>query len=550
MKKRRTGSAKSVAFNTNSLVTSAGIYSYLLLLLIRIPLGRMIGDAGIGLLAPALEIVTLLTLLTSYSISHAMTGLIRYRLKREQYKNAQKVVSAAFWGNLIVSLVAGAVLFFAAKSIARILVLEPLSDMAIAACGPVVVLASLIGVFRGCFHGYGFNVLVAHSQYLEKIAMLIGSLIIGKLFYTYGLKVSALLQTEAYAYAYAALGAMIGTMLAQLITLLYLLVIYALYAGTLKRQLAQDSGKRTESMADIQRLLWGSAVPTACLMILLCLFMLIDQRLFNYSMNKTERGAVRTALWGAYYGKTVVLIGFCSTLGCLGSQTSAMRIKSSYDKEDYRVMRERLGKAVRKASLVTFPMAIYMAVLAEALSNILFKGNLEFVTALTVKASVLIVLIPFNYLFLQLMRRLQLTKEIFFTTMIAFVVHVISAYFLVQKGLLGADGIVYSLILFMVVYAVLNFLLLCRTFHYKQEWIGSFAFVAVAAGISGLIVMLLNKLLLGIIGGFLTSVISCLLGLFFYLLILMLLRVIGERELSRMPFGFLFTLIGRSIGVL
>ena len=227
-----------------------------------------------------------------------------------------------------------------------------------------------------------------------------------------------------------------------------------------------------------------------------------------------------------------------------------MRIKSSYDKEDYRVMRERLGKAVRKASLVTFPMAIYMAVLAEALSNVLFKGNLEFVTALTVKASVLIVLIPFNYLFLQLMRRLQLTKEIFFTTMIAFVVHVISAYFLVQKGLLGADGIVYSLILFMVVYAVLNFLLLCRTFHYKQEWIGSFAFVAVAAGISGLIVMLLNKLLLGIIGGFLTSVISCLLGLFFYLLILMLLRVIGERELSRMPFGFLFTLIGRSIGVL
>lgn len=550
MKKRRTGGAKSVAFNTNSLVTSAGIYSYLLLLVIRIPLGRMIGDAGIGLLAPALEIVTLLTLLTSYSMSHAMTGLIRYRVKREQYKNAKKVVTAAFFGNLIVSLLAGAVLFFAAKSIARILVLESLSDMAIAACAPVVVLASFIGVFRGCFNGYGFNVLVAHSQYLEKIAMLVCSLIFGKLFYNYGLKVSALLQTEAYAYAYAALGAMIGTMLAQLITLIYLLVIYALYAGSLKRQLAQDSGKRSESMADIQRLLWGSAVPTACLMILLCLFMLLDQRMFNYSMNKKEMGEVRTALWGAYYGKTVVLIGFWSALGCLGSQAAAVRIKNAYDKEDYRVTRERLGKAIRKVCMVTFPMAIYMAVLAEALSKVLFKGNLEFVTALTVKAAVLIVLIPFNYLFLQLMRRLQLTKELFFTTVIAFVVHVVSGYFLVQKGLLGADGIVYSLILFMAVYTVLNFLLLCRTLNYKQEWIVSFAFVAVAAGISGLIVMLLNKLLLGLVGGLVTSIIACLLGLFFYLLILMLLRVIGERELSRMPFGFLFTLIGRSIGVL
>ena len=72
----------------NRIVLSSGIVSYLLLLFICIPLSRFIGDEGMGLFAPAFEIFLLTTLVTSYSMSHAMAGVILYRVKRERKRNA------------------------------------------------------------------------------------------------------------------------------------------------------------------------------------------------------------------------------------------------------------------------------------------------------------------------------------------------------------------------------------------------------------------------------------------------------------------------------
>lgn len=60
----------------NPVVQYAGILSYMLLLIMRIPLIGMIGDAGMGLFAPAFEIFVLVTLLTSYSMTGAMLSLI------------------------------------------------------------------------------------------------------------------------------------------------------------------------------------------------------------------------------------------------------------------------------------------------------------------------------------------------------------------------------------------------------------------------------------------------------------------------------------------
>ena len=67
---------------------------------------------------------------------------------------------------------------------------------------------------------------------------------------------------------------------------------------------------------------------------------------------------------------------------------------------------------------------------------------------------------------------------------------------------------------------------------------------------SGVVVGLVNRLLLEQVGGGLTILIGLAAGLFFYITFLMILRVIGEAELSRMPLGFFFIMLGKNIGVL
>ncbi|MDE7358910.1 MAG: oligosaccharide flippase family protein, partial [Lachnospiraceae bacterium] len=174
----------------NRIVLSAGIVSYMLLLLLRVPLSRIIGDAGVGLFAPAFELFILTTLVISYGMSNAMAGIIRYRVKRERYRNAGKVFRTAFVMNLFTGTVMALFVLFFSKWIAEVLVLERLSRMAVMAAAPSVFLAALVGIFRGYFSGYGMGVLTAHSQYIEKLAMFVGALLSGRAFYGYGQKVA------------------------------------------------------------------------------------------------------------------------------------------------------------------------------------------------------------------------------------------------------------------------------------------------------------------------------------------------------------------------
>lgn len=543
----------------NQIAMLAGIISYMILLLMRIPLANIIGDAGIGLFAPAFELYILTTLITSYSMSRAMSGLIRYRVKRERYRNAGKVFHTAFLMDLFISIVAALLLLFLSSMIADILILEHLSRMAVLAAAPAVVFAALIGSFRGYFNGYGLGILVAHSHYVEKISMAISVLLCGNAFQKYGENVAALLQSEAYAYAYGALGAMLGVTVSQVITTLYLLVIYAVYSVTLRGRLGQDGSKRLETSYSMQKMILSSLIPLSLITVFSNLYMLIDQRFFNYCMNMTELGDVRTRHWGSYYGRFAVLIGLGAALCCLAVHSLVGKIGNAYDREEYRPMRDRISRAVRRLSIVAFPAAIYLAVLAELFvrlsygkksASIAAKEACNLLTPVLQMGVVVIVLFGFSFLLGQILYKLNMVRELFFTAVISFLVHLVAGYLLVHKLLLGMNGLVGALILMFGTYAALSYFFMDRRIRYRQDWFTGIIFPAVAAGISGVVVFLLRLVLVESAGDLITILVALLAGVFIYIFLLMVFRVIGEAELTRMPLGFFFILLGKNLGIL
>lgn len=544
------GREKSRRDVKSNITVYAGIITYMISLAIRIPLSRVIGDTGMGLFAPAYELLTLITLLFSYGISRPMTGLLRYRMKRAQYRSARKVFHLSFRLSLLVSVAVALIVAAASDFLSEILVLEAMSKKAILAAAPVIVLTALVNVFRGYFNGNGFGILVAHSQYIEKIAMLIAAIAGGRMSYEYGGKVGALQHNEMVAYAYGALGVMLGIMLAQLITLIYLLFVFAFYAGTWKRQLSQDGGRRTESDGEILGALVGNGIPVAFIAVCSNVFMLIDQRFFNYCMNNMELADTRTALWGSYYGKFAVLTGIGAALVCLAVHGSVGKTVTAYERDDYHIMQERIGNAVKKLCVTAFPIAIYLAVLAEAFMKGLYQGESTQAVSLLRQGTVIIFLYGAAYLFGQYLLKLHMMKELFFSLIIALAAHLAAIFLLVRKGLQGAGGVLYSVILFVGILALLCFIFTARKVKYRQEWLYSFAFPAVSAAIAGLVVMLLGKALLSIAGNIPTILISCLVGTVLYITLLMILRVLNEAELAQMPLGGIWIALGRLIGVL
>lgn len=537
----------------NRIVLSAGLVSYIMLFFLRIPLSRVIGDAGVGLFAPAFEVFILTTLVVSFAMSRSVSGIIRYRVKRERFRNARKAFRTAFLINLILGGLMALITLFLSLWIADILVLEPLCRMALLAASPAIFLASFVGVFRGYFNGYGMNVIVAHSQYIEKLFMIIGAVFAGRAFYAYGEKVAALKHLEAHAYAYGALGAMLGVMLSQIVAILHLLFCYVIYASVLKGRPGQDNSRRAETRFELQRLLLANLVPPALIAVISNLYILVDQRFLNYCLNVTEQGEVRTAQWGCYYGKLVPLLGMGAAFACLFVHGHIGKIGSAYEREEYRNMRERIGKVIRNASIAAFPTAIYLAALAKPFASCCYGKATAQVSVLAgwlQKGAALIVLFVFCFLFGQLLYQLHFVKELLLTSAGAFVVHLLLAWFLLRKMHMGMDGLLCALILFFGVYMVCAYVLLNRHVKFKMDWFSGLAFPFAAAAVSGILVYLIAMALADLAGNALTILIALLVGLFFYIFLLMLLRVIGEAELHEIPLGFLFILLGRNIGVL
>lgn len=537
----------------NRIVLSAGIVSYMLLLFMRIPLSRIIGDAGVGLASTALELFLLTALVTSYSMSRAMAGIIRYRVKRERYRNAGKVFRTGFFMNLFLGALMAVLMLIFSGWIADVVALEHLCRMAILVVAPSVFLAALTGSFRGYFNGYGMGVLVAHSLYIEKIALFIGAVFGGRTLYAYGQKVAALLQTESHAYAYGAAGAMLGILFAQIVTLLYLLFVYIIYASSMKGRPGQDNSRRAETQFEIQRMLFSNMAPLAVIVILSNLFMLMDQRFFNYCMNVTEQGDARTALWGSYYGKFASLIGLGAGLSCLFIHGLLGKISNAYEREEYRNTRERIGRAVRNGAIASFPIAIYLAVLAKPISICCYgkaTAQASVLAGWLQKGTILIVLFAFSFLFGNLLYKMHMVRELFLAVASSLAVHLLTAYFLVQRARMGVDGLLCALILFFGIYMVAAFIFLNRRVKYRQDWIAGVVFPFAAAAVSGVVVYLIRLALGGVLGDGAVILIALFVGVFFHILLLMLLRVIGEAELHEIPGGSLFILLGRSVGVL
>lgn len=544
------GSGRSSREFKNNMAAYAGVITYILSLGIRIPLSRVIGDAGIGLISPAFELFTLISLFFSYGISRTMNGLIRYRVKRDQFKNARKVFLMALKLSALIGGIIAVILAVASNYISNTLVLETMSRWAIMAVAPAIVLSALINVFRGYFNGNGFVVLVAHSQYIEKIVMFITTIVCGRLCLNYGQKVAALHHNEITAYAYGALGVVLGIMISELITLLYLMVVFAIYSGTWKRQLSEDSGRRLENNRNIIGTLIGNSIPLSLIVILSNSYMLIDQRFFNYCMNLSESEQLSVQIWGSYYGKFAVLIGIGAAFACLSVLGSVGKIVSSYEREEYHTMHEFIEAAVRRLCVVAFPTAINLAILAEAFVGGLYQGENEQIISMVRRGTVIIFFYGIAYLFGQIMLKTHMMKEFLISLVVSFLIHIIAILLLVKEGLTGVEGVVYSVIVFTGVLAVSCFIFTCRKLRYRQEWLYSVAFPVVSAGIAGLVVMLICRLLLAAVGEIATIIISNLVGLTLYILLLMVLRVLNEADLAKFPLGGLWIAMGRMIGVL
>ena len=517
-------------------------FSYILSLIFRIPLLYMIGEKGVAYFSIANEIYILAGGLFTYGLSKAVSMLIRYRIKREQYKNADRVLQGALLLASVTGIIIGVFVLLAGEWIAGQVAGVPLAGLAVCMVSFSIIFQMLTGVFRGYFEGNGSRVPSMHSVVLKSLVMIPAGLIGASLLRQYGAKVSALLKVEDYASAYGAMGAMIGILAASVLGFLHMLLLYFIYHGKAKKQTARELQKNPDKRLNILHMLIGTAVPFACYAVSFRIVPLLDGIFF---VRAAKEGIDATQLWGNYYGKYLVVIGIISFLVSLAGSGQMKKIIYFMERDEFRMAREKMGALIHQTALISIPAAIFTAVLAENFLNLLFKGNNDDIVYHTAWGSIIIVLFAFSGLFADFLIRLENLMHVIFYEVIALVMHVALTLILLKNTDLSLMAVVISNIVSFIVLMVIGFLLLCRRLQYRQEWIHTFAFPVIDAAIAGIAVMLLNRLFASFAGTTIALIVSLPLGIILYMVLLIVTRAVTERELGNMAGGRILLTLGR-----
>lgn len=517
-------------------ITIAMGISLIGMMIFRLVMGKQIGDKGMACFGCANEIYFVVAGTISYGLSEAVSALVRYRVRREQYKNAQRV----FWGAVLIGGMIGAVfgifILFMAEKIAREILNIPIAGLAVGMMAPAVFFFVLTGIFRGYFQGNGSRVPALHSQILQVIFTFAGGCTGALMYRDYGEKVSALLQNEDYTSAYGAKGASIGLLLASILCFLHVLVIYFVFRRNVRSQLSREMQKNQDSRLYVFQMI----LVTGGIYALYWFFFqapVLAGEIVLFRFGKEAAGLI--GMWGAYYGKVLALIGIVGEIVCMVCISSVRRVVSLWDREEYRAARDKMAVLIHQCAAIAIPAAVLLAVLAENLLNVLFGGDNHQTAVWVQTGSVIIVFLVFSTFFMEILLK---SKRISYAVGIgasAFVLHIGIMILLVNSGM-DITALIAGSIVFYLVTAGCGFWITVRKLQYNQEWIRTFAVTIVAAAIAGVIAMLLNKVFEPLLGSLISMLICLVVAVFAYLLLLTVMRAFRDDEMDELAGGFIF----------
>lgn len=524
--------------------TIVGIFVYMGSLIFRIPLFYMIGEKGVGYFGIVYELYVAIGFLFAYGLSEATTVLLRYRVRREQFKNAAKMLHTALWTGGICGVIICIVLLMSGNVLAEKVMGMSLCGLAVSVMAPAVVFCILTGVLKGYFQGNGSRIPIIHSKIVEIIFLFAAGLIGAYIAYGYGQKVSALLLNESYAPAYGAMGACVGILISSIFCFLHAFLLYLIYRRNGRRQENGDLQKNTEKSRYLVRILIGNAVPYGVIGTIFHVLPFVSGCIYMH----LSKGEIDAAVqWGNYYGKYMVVIGIITSVLFIMGIDPVRKIVYRAEREEYRVVKDKMAVTLHQYVIWTVPAAIFTAVLAENILNMFFKGNNMKTATWVMWGSITVVFYVFAIFFSHILIRLRKSKYVLVYGSAALIVAVALSELLLANTGLDILAIVIGNIIFYGILMTAGFVLVCRSLQYTQEWLRGLAFPVIAAGLSGLIVMLLNKAVISLAGSTVSMIISLIIGIAVYVVLLLATRCVNEKELEGMFMGRLLIVIGKTL---
>ncbi len=492
---------------------------------------RQMGANGSGYFIICLQLCLLPIGSFMVFFPQVMEKLIRSRMSKGQYRNAEKVWKGAVLYGVFIGIFSAIILFGLSEFFSVKILGIPNSLFGFRFLIPAVAFVCFSFVLKGYFQGIGSGLPTVLSDIIfYAFSGCIAYWIMSEL-KDYGLKVSGLLHNDDFNAMYANAGASIGVLLGSFITMIFLIVLF-LFTDRTKRKHFRTGMKMTEDFPYIFRLLGLSMLPYILVGICVNIPAFVD---LIYLRTAGDGNLNFVAQYAALFMDKGFLIFLLIALILPGVISLAGKYVTFIQKEEYKHARDCMH-----ASFVwIFITAAFISVSLCTLGGDNFRINGLLVFLFVVAFFLGIILWKIGKVFEMVL--IFASGAVCHLAVSGVLFHILGE---------NADCIIYSYMIQTLFMTILSGAVLMKNYRIGLIYTRTFLFPLFATAVSGVAMLVIYKLLFPTAGKDLGLVVTLIAGMIIELILLILLHSLRMKDMYVIPGGKIVIFIGKRLHIL
>ncbi len=525
------------------ILAAAGIIVRIIGLLYRSPLTSIIGLEGNGYYSSAINMYTIILLVSSYSIPSAISKVIAQRLAYKEYRNAQRVFQCALIYVVIVGAAASLFAFFGASFLVDVENAIPVLRV----FAPTIFFSGLLGVLRGYFQAHGSMMHTSISQILEQIlnagvSMLAAYLLIGVVAD----------EGETKRAIYGASGSAVGTGAGVLIALLFMFGMYRLNKDVIAKRIKRDRNSYQESYGEIFRVIITTVTPFILSTFIYNCSTVVNMKIYQNIMK--EIGGLEESLIAIRYGifatQAITIVNIPIAISSAMSSASIPGISGTFATHKVKQTRHKVGQATRMTMLIAIPSAVGLFVLSRPVVQFIYpqKEALDTASDLLRVLAFTVILYSLSTLTNAVLQGIGKVNIPVVNASISLVVQVVLLIILLLYTKLDLYALAGANIAYSFMMCILNHAAVKRYLKYREDVVKTYLKPGLAALCMGAVAFGVYQGIFYLIKlNRISLIIAMGAAMIVYFVLIMKLGVVNEAELKSFPKGAMLVHIAKKM---
>lgn len=527
------------------ILAAAGMIVKVISLIYRSPLLSIIGLEGNGYYSAAINIYTIILLISSYSIPSAISKVIAQKLAFKEYGNAQRVFKCAFLYVLIVGGAASIFTFAAAP-----VLVEENSVVALRVLAPTIFFSGFLGVFRGYFQAHGSMMHTSISQILEQILNAGISILAA-----YLLMKAVADQSGTVQAIYGSAGSALGTGAGVVTALLFMLGMYMLNRKMIQRRIKYDRTGMLDSYGEIFKIIFTVVTPFILSTFIYNCSTAVNMKIYYHVlMDYKNIDSVTVAIdYGIFSGQAVAVVNIPIAIASAMSSAMIPGISTSFIRKEYKKTRKQVAKSIHMTMLISIPAAMGLLLLSQPIMHFIFpqKDSLEQASGLLAALAVSVILYGLSTLTNAVLQGIGKVNTPVIHAAIALVIQIAALVSMLWYTDLNLYALVCANIIYSLVVCILNQISVRKHLKFRQEIMKSFIKPLVSSIVMGAVAFgVYHGLYLILPVSRVVLLVAIGLGIIVYFVMILFIGAVNEQELRSFPKGAMLVHVAKKMHLL